>query len=112
MQTDDQIYEPQIRTVLFHPAGPDAVAATLAAPVVPLAQPTPLILQFDEMGDKINYYRAKIFFCNADWSVSNLSDMDVVEQFNEFMFEQPQLSGSNARVLYTHHRLELPRVKL
>lgn len=112
MQTTDFIYEPQIRTVLLYPAGDDAVAAPLQAPVIPLEQSVPLLLEFDELGDKINYYRAKLFFCNADWTVSNLSDMDFVDRFNDFMFDQPRLSGNNARVHYTHQRLEVPRVKL
>jgi len=111
MQTTDFIYEPQIKTVLFYPAGPDAVAAPLQAPVVSL-QGSPLIIEFDELGDKINYYRAKLFFCNTDWNISNLSDMDFLDRFNDFIFDQPRLSGSNAQVLYTHQRLEVPRVKL
>lgn len=112
LKTTDFVYEPQIRTVLFYPTGSDPVAATLQPPVVSLQQSTPLILEFDELGDKINYYRAKVVFCNADWSISNLSDMDITPRFNEFTFEQPQLSGNNARVLYTHQRLEVPQVKL
>ncbi|MDJ1482191.1 DUF5103 domain-containing protein [Cytophagaceae bacterium YF14B1] len=112
LKTTDFVYEPQIRTVLFYPTGSDPVAATLQPPVVSIQQATPLILEFDELGDKINYYRAKVVFCNADWTVSNLSDMDITPRFNEFTFEQPQLSGNNARVLYTHQRLEVPQVKL
>ncbi|MDJ1502885.1 type IX secretion system plug protein domain-containing protein [Xanthocytophaga agilis] len=112
LKTTDFVYEPQIRTVLFYPTGSDPVAAVLQPPVVSLQQATPLILEFDELGDKINYYRAKVIFCNVDWSISNLSDMDITPRFNEFTFEQPQLSGNNARVLYTHQRLEVPQVKL
>ena len=112
LRTDDYIYEPQIKTVLFYPAGEDAVAAPLQAPVLPLSQPVPLLLEFDELGDKTDYYRARIYHCNADWKQSNLSDMDVVDKFNDFILDQPRLSGSNARIHYTHYRLEVPRVKV
>jgi hypothetical protein len=48
----------------------------LAPPVLPLDQPVPLLLEFDELGNAFKNYRAKIFHCNADWSLSQLNDMD------------------------------------
>ncbi len=114
LQTTDFIYEPQIRTVLFYPKSPEAdpVSAPLQPPVVSLRQPIPLVLEFDELGDKIHYYRARIYHCNADWKLSNLNDMDILPAFNDFIFDQPKLSSNNARIHYTHQRIELPQVKL
>lgn len=114
MRTSDYVYEEGLRTVLLYPQpaqGADAAAAMLQPPVLPLAQTVPLLLEFDEMGNTFRNYRAKIFHCNADWSVSLLNDIDFVDQINDFLFNQPQLSF-NTKVSYVHYTFEVPRVKL
>jgi hypothetical protein len=114
LRTEDFVYENTIQTVLLYPAagdGQDQVAAVLAAPVLPMDQPVPLILEFDELGSTFKNYRAKIFHCNADWSLSQLSDMDFLMTFNDFLLNQPTLS-LNTRVPYVHYTFEVPRVKV
>jgi hypothetical protein len=114
MRTSDFMYEESIKTVLLYPQpapGADAAAATLQPPVLPLAQPIPLILEFDELSNTFKNYRAKIYHCNADWSVSLLTDIDFLDQINDFLFNQPQLSF-NTKIAYVHYTFEVPRVKL
>jgi hypothetical protein len=114
MRTSDYLYEDGIKTVLLYPQpaqGADAAAAMLQPAVLPLSQTVPLILEFDELGNTFRNYRAKVFHCNADWSVSLLTDIDFVEQFNDFLFNQPQLSF-NTKVPYVHYTFEVPKVKL
>jgi hypothetical protein len=114
MRTEDFVYENNVRTVLLYPRaaeGQDPVSAVLAPAVLPLDQPVPLMLEFDELGNAFKNYRAKIFHCNADWSLSQLNDMDFLMTFNDFLLNQPNLS-LNTKVPYVHYTMEVPRVKL
>jgi hypothetical protein len=114
MRTSDYVYEEGIKTVLLYPQvaqGADPAAAMLQPPVLPLTQSVPLLLEFDEMGNTFKNYRAKLYHCNADWSVSLLTDIDFVDQINDFLFNQPQLSF-NTKVPYVHYTFEVPKVKL
>jgi hypothetical protein len=114
MRTSDYVYEDGIKTAVLYPQpaqGTDLAAAMLQPAVLPFAQTVPLVLEFDEMGNTFKNYRAKLFHCNADWSVSLLTDIDIVEQFNDFLFNQPQLSF-NTKIPYVHYTFEVPRVKL
>lgn len=113
-QTENFIYENSIKTVLLYPKpieGADPVSAILNPPVLPLAQPVPLVLEFDELGSAFKNYRVKIYHCNADWSLSQVSDMDFLMTFNDFLLNQPTLS-LNTTVPYVHYYFEVPRVKL
>ncbi len=113
-RTDNFVYENNVHTVLLYPRpgeGQDPVAAVLAPPVLPLDQSVPLLLEFDQFGSAFNNYRAKIYHCNADWSLSQLNDMDFLMTFNEFLLNQPNLS-LNTRVPYVHYTFEVPRVKV
>ncbi len=91
MRTSDYVYEESIKTVLLYPKPApeaDVIAATLAPPVIPLAQTSPLLLEFDELGNTFKNYRARLFHCNADWSVSLLNDIDFLDQINDFLFNR------------------------
>jgi hypothetical protein len=114
VRTIDTTYEESVQTVLFYPAQPttaDPVSGSLQAPVISIAQSTPLVLEFDELGTTFRNFRAKVLHCNADWSMSLLNDIEFVEGFNDFLFSQPRLS-INTKVPYVHYRFEVPKVKL
>ncbi len=83
----------------------------MQAPVIPLQQGAPLVLEFDELGSEFRNFRAKIFHCDADWSLSLLSDIDFLEDFNDFLFNQPTLSF-NTKVPFVHYTFEVPKVKI
>ncbi len=113
MRTEDFTYEPNIQTVLLYPRpeGADPVSAVLQPPVLPLSQPVPLILEFDELRSDVKNYRAKLFHCDADWSISNLNDIDILDTYNEFLLNRPLLSV-NTKMPYVHYFFELPKVKI
>jgi len=113
-RTIDSVYEDEIKTVLLYPKpSPDAdqVAAVLESPVIPIGQVSPLLLEFDQLGNTLQNFRARLFHCNADWSVSLLNDMDFLPDFNDFLFNSPQLSF-NTKIPYVHYYFEVPKVKL
>ncbi|GAB4333036.1 MAG: DUF5103 domain-containing protein [Flammeovirgaceae bacterium] len=108
---NDFIYDSNIKTVLFYPLISGNAQEASQTPTVPLSQPYPLILQFDELGDVANYYMAKIIHCNADWKPSSLNSLEFLDTFNEFRINDFEFSN-NTRVPYVHFEMTLPKVKV
>ncbi len=113
-RTSDFVYEDNIKTVLLYPQANETdnpQAAPLQPAVLPIEQGTPLILEFDELGEEGHNYHAKIYHCNADWAISLLTDINFLSDYNDFTFTNYQLSV-NTKTPYTHYRMEIPKVKL
>jgi hypothetical protein len=107
---DNKIYEDSIRTVLFYPQiGTDN--QTLEPAVMPLGQSAQFALEFDELKTKYANYYFKIIHCNADWQKSNLTDFEIIQEFNELRITDYQFSF-NTKVPYIHYKALLPRVKI
>lgn len=113
LRLDDFIYQDKIKTVLLYPAldDPETPTRLLTPPITPLNNPAPLVLEFDDMTGQPEGYRAKIIHCNADWTKSNLNDIEFTFEFNEYPINRYDQSFST-KVPYTHYRLELPKLKL
>ncbi len=114
LQTSDFVYEDNIKTVLLYPQANDLdnpASATLQPAVLPIEQGSPLILEFDELGEETHNYHAKLYHCNADWTVSLLNDINFLSDYNDYTITNYQLSV-NTKIPYTHYRLEVPKVKL
>lgn len=108
-RTKDYIYEDSIRTVQIYRETGD-VKETLNPPVLSVHQSGQLAMEFDELGDRVYNYYFKIIHCNADWEKSALKGLDYVEDYNEFLINEYQLSMST-RVPYVHYYLNIPEVK-
>ncbi|HXA01038.1 MAG TPA: DUF5103 domain-containing protein [Cytophagaceae bacterium] len=114
--TEDYIYEPQVKTALLYPFtynndSNDIYSPPMLRPaIIPIAQTNQLILEFDEMGNYPQSYYAKILNCNADWTVSSLSSVQYVNEFNEY-FISDRKSSFNTRLPYIHYKFVVPRVK-
>jgi hypothetical protein len=114
--TDDYIYEAQVRTPLLYPFtynndSNDVYAPPMLQPaIIPIAQSSQLILEFDEMGNYPQSYYAKILNCNADWTVSSLASIQYVGDYNEY-FINDRKSSFNTRLPYIHYKFIVPRVK-
>lgn len=108
--TVDRIYRNDIRSVQLFPAmrSPDA---RLQPPIIPLQQPVPLVLVFDQMGDDADYFIARIVHCNADWKPSSFQPLDYLTEFNEFNINQFEFS-IGTKVPYVNFSFQLPRVKM
>ncbi|MFL5731346.1 MAG: DUF5103 domain-containing protein [Cytophagaceae bacterium] len=114
--TEDYTYEPQIKTVLLYPFtynnNPNDVYAppALQPAIIPLAQTNQLLLEFDEMGTFTQSYNAKILNCNADWTVSSLSAVQYMNDFNEFSINDRKPSF-NTRIPFIHYKFLIPKIK-
>ena len=107
----DKVYEENIKTpILFRADDPKATPLNPAA--IPLTQPIPLVLKFDEINtDDADYYRAKIIHCDYNWTPSQLSDLQFLYEYNEFPIDEFEFSVAT-KVPYTHFTFPLPKVKL
>ncbi|TLV01579.1 type IX secretion system plug protein [Dyadobacter luticola] len=113
LRLEDFIYNEKIRTVLLYPAldNPENPTRLLTPAIKPLQSESPLVLEFDDMSAQFEGYRAKIVHCNADWTKSNLNDIEFTYEYNEYPVRSYEQSFST-KVPYFHYRLELPRLKL
>jgi len=109
LQLADRVYETTIKTVRVFPAktGPEIQMQ----PAVTRMGDWSLVLEFDDLhSDSDNYY-VRIIHCNQDWTKSTLSDLDFLNDFNEFPINQYEFS-LDTWIPYVHYWTLLPAVKL
>lgn len=106
----DAVYEENIKTVMLHPPG-TGLRDNLQPPVAPISRQN-LILEFDDIQESKNNYNVRLMHCNADWTKSQLVDLDFMTTYNEFNVNDYQYSSSNLFLPYVHYRFQVPPVKL
>ncbi|MBE9460777.1 DUF5103 domain-containing protein [Dyadobacter subterraneus] len=113
MRLEDFIYNDDIKTVLLYPGIEDKENPTrlISPPIIPIQSTFPLVLEFDDMTTNMTGLRAKIFSCNADWTKSNLNDIEFTYEYNDYPITTYEQSFST-KVPYTHYRFEVPKLKL
>lgn len=109
LRNSDMAYEPQIKTVLLHPAFSDP-QATLQPAVTSFGQWN-LMVSFDDLRAERDSYYARIIHCNYDWTTSGLQSLDFMTDFNEFAITNFEFS-IDTHIPYVHYWLNLPPVKL
>jgi len=116
----DYIYEPGVKSVQCYVGtgttsttlGNTANAtAVLAPPIVPLSQEQPITLEFDILGERPPRLTAKLIHCDLGWTPSVLTDLQILDEINEFNIPNYQTSV-NTKVPYYHYTFAVPRVKL
>ncbi len=110
LRFEDAIYDPSIRSVQCYAqsGNPEEV---FNAPVIPLSQPEPILLEFDQLNAGQQRFTLKVIYCNADWTEARLTQIQYLEDFNEF-FITDAVASFNTKVPYIHYRIAIPRVKL
>src|SRR5258706_10995756 len=104
----DRVYENQIKTVQLYPNA--GGAQDFLQPSATSIGQQNLLLEFDDLQDNRNNYYVKLIHCNYDWTKSNLSDLDFMENYNEYPITDYSQS-SNTYVRYFHYRFTIPPVK-
>jgi hypothetical protein len=118
----DYIYDPNVKSVQCY-AGTGTTStltitgaatnptAVLTPPVVPLTQEQPITLEFDVLGEQAPRLTAKLINCDLNWQPSVLTDLQFLDEINEFNISSYRISV-NTKVPYYHYTLAVPRVKL
>ncbi|GGH84950.1 DUF5103 domain-containing protein [Hymenobacter frigidus] len=106
----DYTYAPEVRSVQCYVATgqPNEV---FQPPVVPLGQSPGILLEFDVLGEQSQRYTAKLIHCDVDWKPSVLTDMQFLNEINEFLITDFRV-GTGTKVPYFHYRLRAPQVKI
>ncbi|MEM9848648.1 MAG: type IX secretion system plug protein domain-containing protein, partial [Bacteroidota bacterium] len=98
----DYTYQDYIKSVKFHPAG-----LALGYPIIDLETNNTLKLSFDDLEYEVSNYFYKVVHCDADWTPSNLSELEYVDGFAESRIRSAEYSF-NTFTAYTHYDLYLP----
>ena len=104
----DSTYSETIRSVQFFPVS--SIKQRYPFPPVASIITQNLVLYFDELGEDASNFNVAVYHCNADWTRSDVTELDYLSDYNEFTIDQGQLSF-DTRVPYTHYSYTVPRVK-
>jgi len=98
----EMVLNPTIKTVqLYRDSWP------LSYPVMRLHEDVPLVLEFDDLSKDQSTLSYKVIHCNADWTISDLTELEYLEGYpeNEIRGGVPSF---NTYYSYLHHMLQIP----
>jgi hypothetical protein len=97
---------PSIRTIQLYREG-----WPLSYPVIRLGEDLPLILEFDDLSSGYPALYYTLIHCNADWTVSGLTQQEYLEGYpeNEIPGGVPSF---NTYTSYMHHTLAIPNEEI
>ena len=98
---DDAVYVDYIKTVNLHAPG-----IVMGSPILQLGSGA-LTLSFDDLDGDAREYIYAVEHCNADWTPSNLTELEFMVGYNDERIEYTEFS-INTLVNYTHYRLDFP----
>lgn len=110
LRFEDYIYDASIRSVQCYAQTGNA-EEVFNAPVIPISQTDPVMLEFDQLNAAQQRFTVKLIYCNADWTEARLTQIQYMDDFNEFYITDA-VPAYNTKVPYLHYRFQLPRVKL
>jgi hypothetical protein len=106
----DEIFKSFVKTIRLYPRF-NNVDQDLQAPIVSLSSSTGLILEFDILLEDYEPFQAKLIHCNANWTRSMLSDIEILADYNSFDLNDFKYS-ENTNTLYTQYIFEVPPTKV
>ena len=106
----DKTYEPFIKTVRLYP-NLNLVSRDMEPPVVSLNNFPGLTLEFDALIEDYLTLQARIIHCDANWTKSRLSDIEVLNEYNAFDIIDFDYS-QNTKTLYVNYRFQVPQPKV
>ncbi len=68
-------------------------------------------LQFDDLALSYSSYYFRVIHCQSDWKPSTLSDIEYLDDFNDFPIRNPS-SSVGTKVPYLHYAVPIPSLKV
>jgi len=96
----------KIRTLTVYPQGDWS-----KLPVINLQSEDFVEIAFDELSHDFKRYAYRIIHCNADWTQSDMNELEYLDGFPENEIENYERSIST-NTLYTHYNFSLPNEKV
>jgi hypothetical protein len=109
LRYQDFIYSPDVKSVQCYVATGQPTEV-FQPPVAPL-QGQSFTLEFDILGAQSQRLTAKLVHCDVDWKPSVLTDMQFLNEINEFLITDYR-TGVGTKVPFYHYRLRVPPVKI
>jgi Domain of unknown function (DUF5103) len=69
------------------------------------------VLEFDDLAGEYQQFHVKILPFTSDWQPQNLSELEYLPEYNDFIINDYQVS-QGTKVHFYHYRVELPPVKI
>jgi hypothetical protein len=110
LRYQDYTYSPDVRSVQCYTAT-GQVNEVFQPPVVPLGQTPAITLEFDVLGEQSQRFNTKLIHCDANWQPSVLTDMQFLNEINEFLITDYRV-GTGTKAPYFHYKTRMPQVKL
>jgi len=98
----EMVLNPNIKTVQLYREG-----WPLSYPVIKLLDDVPLVLEFDDLSREQPTISYKVFHCNADWTLSDLTEQEYLEGYPENEFRE-SVPSFNTYYSYLHYSLQIP----
>jgi len=97
-----QIFDSSIKTLQI-----GRVGEKYSSNLIELNSADVLKIKFDQLSHESHAYSYKVVYCNADWTLSNLSTNEYITGYTTNNITDVQLSNTTT-FLYTHYQFELP----
>ncbi|MGB3466445.1 MAG: type IX secretion system plug protein domain-containing protein, partial [Cyclobacteriaceae bacterium] len=101
----DRIYNQSVGAVLLYNQTP------LNPPIASLQSSETITLEFDLFENASDYINIKLIHCDASWEKTRISDLQYLDEFNQFLITDYQFS-ENTTVNYVHYTMDLPKPKI
>ena len=103
---ENKIFKDNIKTVQLEIANWE-----VSYPILDLNSNQQLQLSFDDFLNETQDYSYKIIHCEADWTISDLSENEYIDGFSENQIPAPR-SSFNTLTHYFHYKLRFPNEDL
>lgn len=103
---DDHVYKPSIKTVQIHSSEWE-----FSPPLLELNSNDQIELSFDDLDGDQKQYSISFIHCNADWTPSEIMNMEYMEGFNSINIINFSFS-MNTLQKYTHYSVMFPNQTL
>ncbi len=103
-RNEDCVYNKEVKSIQFTIPG-----LQTAFPIINLGDR--LTLDFDILNGNARYLQYRVQHCNADWTHSDLDQMEYLEGFNDEELRNHSFS-INTKIPYTHYSLSMPNADI
>ena len=97
MNGQQTVYRTEVFDPLIHSLQVRVENAPLYPPIISLQGDDHIVISFDQFIDDPQYLSYSIIHCNADWTRSDLSELEYLDGFNNRPIEYAEMSLSTYR---------------
>jgi hypothetical protein len=108
---NEEVFDTELKTVQLYTFGNGSNNAGVNTNVLCLATNDQLVLEFDDLKASYRQFHVKLQHCNLDWTPSRLRDLEFLNDYNDFIINDFQVS-QNTKIPYYHYGFVLPEIKM